>query len=140
MHIVLNGNKLCLGNNYKDIPMEIKNEFYIIGNAKEDDEFKIYESKGYFTINRVVFWLHLYFYNNILTKIILVAVDKQEDEEYSKIRHKDDLHNKWLEDNYGEPDAIKRLGYTYKFKDGKIYSENDPRSGSDQIFIEVNNI
>jgi hypothetical protein len=86
-------------------------------------------------INGVKFRVSLFFSNNELVRVMLVAIDMQDNEKYIGKPTKE-IHNNWLIENFGKSYKEKIYGISYKFDDIKISSEHDPRSLSDHIIID----
>lgn len=129
--------KLVSGMQKEELPGIIANNSVITCLNSNENNY-IYRCKQPIKINDARFRVTIMFKNNVLKKVTLVAVSNQESNIYSNISNAKDLHEKWLINTYGKPHNIELYGYSYKFEDGEIASEYDPRSGSNEIIYVFN--
>lgn len=114
-----------------DIPKSFSDNSDIM----ELDDTYILEFNQPVNIRDVKFCVEITFYNNNLGNISLVALPDQMSEKYRIINDRKQLHETWLLNNYGKPTRIGPYGYIYDCEGGRIVSEFDPRSGSNNIFF-----
>lgn len=122
---------------YKDLcfsGIDASKRAQFIQSSVNDGEQVVLRSKKPFLFLGCRFRIIVYFQNEVLKKISLVAVKKQFVEDYIDLYNSKELQEKWLISNYGLPDLIANYGYRYYFDDLVIQSEYDPRSGSAEIF------
>jgi len=106
-----------------------------------EDNRCMYMSKVAIEINGVRFRIEAYLNDSNVRRVTLVAVGVQSNVLY-KNYDTDNIHRKWLKQNYGEPTESFISGVKYVLPNMVISSEHDPRSGSNRIFIsykDVNN-
>ena len=117
---------------------EIQN--YLAKNKSEFIENKlnknncVYVSKLPVELMEVRFRLSIYIDSDKISKITLVAVQKQKKAEYEN-KTTDEIHKKWLKSIYGNPNEEITYGCKYALEWAEISSEHDPRSGSDIIIV-----
>lgn len=114
-----------------DIPKSFSDNSDIM----ELDDTYILEFNQPVNIQDVKFCVEITFYNNNLGNISLVALPEQMSEKYRIINGRKQLHETWLLNNYGKPTRIEPYGYIYDCEGGRIISEFDLRSGSNNIFF-----
>lgn len=119
------------GMNRNEIPI------FILDNSRiyESDDKYIIRYNQVVVIKEVKFCIKIVFDKNSLQKISLIALSEQSSEKYSEIHDRKQLHERWLLNNYGSPTRIEPYGYIYDCEGGRIVSEFDPRSGSNDIFF-----
>lgn len=99
-----------------------------------DENNCVYISKAPVEIRDGRFRVSVYRNKKLVKKVTLVAVEHQSNDLYMNC-DTDELHKRWLNNNYGEPKEIVQYGVKYTFPNMIISSEHDPRSGSDIIII-----
>lgn len=98
-----------------------------------EGEFTILRSKKPIEYKGARFRFNIWFKNDIIERVCLIAASNQENKKYIEIKDINELHKKWLKNNYGTPSKVAQHGNIYFFDDGKISSEYDPRSGNSEI-------
>lgn len=99
---------------------------------------KVLRGKKPVEVNKMRFRVNAVFERDLLKRISLIIVTKQDNDKYKNIDDIKKLQEIWLVDSYGNPDKRETYGLKYDKKDYKICSEYDPRSGTAEIFYIFN--
>ena len=137
MQLEIMGIAINKGMRKNQIESEIQDKF--IETSVAEGKYVILRGKKPVEFQGARFRVNIFFTNENIDKVSLVAVATQGNYEYANYENTRELHEKWLRNNYGEPQKIEIYGYQYEYEDMKICSEYDPRSGSTDIFYLFNN-
>lgn len=136
MELEFFNHQLTANKKYDDLTNDVKELFEKPKDNRSDN--LILRSKHAIVYKEMRFRFILVFKNRELSKVILIAMKKQDTSLYSMIKNTNERHIKWLKKNYGEPVDKKTWGVTYQFTNVKITSEYDPRSGTSEIVYDLN--
>lgn len=131
MDINVLGMVLCDGMKIDEIPEDIKSMF--VETKINDGEIFILRSKKPIEYKDARFRFNIQFNNGIIERVCLIAASRQDNQEYLGCKELNEIHEKWLVNNYGEPTKRELFGFIYIMGKGKLCSEYDPRSGSSEI-------
>lgn len=136
MELEIFNHQLIANKKYDDLTNDVKELFEKPKDNKIDN--LILRSKHAIVYKEMRFRFILVFKKRELSKVILIAMKKQDNPIYSMIENTNERHIKWLLKNYGEPTDKKSWGIIYPFSNIKITSEYDPRSGTSEIVYDLN--
>ena len=99
-----------------------------------EHDIRVAVSRKPIEIEGAKFRVTMYFQNDVLIEVSLVAVDKQNDQRYAG-KDQNTVHQKWMRKNFGEPTEVTQYGCKYRRPDAIVVSEHDSGKATDIIIF-----